>query len=144
MQPRILVPYDFSPAAESALRWAADLHRSVHGGALMVVHLLSTIPIIGSLGDVPIPSPDDRDVVQAQAALREVVSSVAPDASFEVLLVGSVESGVISAAEEWRADLIVMGTHGRGGVKRMVLGSVADFVLRHTSVPVVTMRARIG
>ena len=47
---------------------------------------------------------------------------------------------VLSAADAHNAELIVMGTHGRGGVKRLVLGSVADYVVRHASCPVVTVR----
>lgn len=141
MQPRILVPCDFGPAAECALRWAAGLQRSVGGGSIMLVHILSALPIPGGLSEAPLLPPTPQDVKQMEAALKKVADRLAPGAAVAVLLGSHVPSGIVATANAWPADLIVMGTHGRSGVKRMVLGSAADYLIRHARCPVVTMRA---
>jgi nucleotide-binding universal stress UspA family protein len=52
-----------------------------------------------------------------------------------------IGDGILSAAREWSADVIVIGTHGRGGVVRLVMGSTADAVVRHAPCPVMIVRA---
>ncbi|MFN8515911.1 MAG: universal stress protein [Thermomicrobiales bacterium] len=53
---------------------------------------------------------------------------------------GAPASDIVAAAQEWQADLIVVGTHGRGGLGRLVLGSVAESVLRDAPCPVLVVR----
>lgn len=139
MHPVILVPYDFSPAAERALRWAADLNQSVGGGSIKIVHVL-TLPIYNAPGELPLPPPSEADVAAVQAELHAAAQRLAPGAAVEVVVAPSTPSAVLKAAESWPTDLIVMGTHGRGGLKRLVLGSVADHIVRHAQCPVVTLR----
>lgn len=143
MQPRILVPYDLSPTAEHALRWAADLKRSVGGGSIRLLYVLSALPAAGLAAVMPISVSCEEDLEEIEAALRDISARFAPDATIEAVLGSNVASQVISAANAHDADLIVMGTHGRGGVKRLVLGSVADYVVRHANCPVVTVRGPI-
>ena len=141
MQPRILVPFDFSPTAESALFWAADLHRSLGGGALKLVHVLPTTPLgVSVAGELPMPAPSEADVLKIEAELRQVASRFVPDAEVEVTFAVNASDGVLRTAEVWKPDLIAIGTHGRGGVKRMLLGSVADVLVRTAPCPVVTVR----
>lgn len=140
MKPRILVPFDFSPTAEAALRWAAELHRSL-GGALKLVHVLPTAPLSVSVaGELPMPAPSETDVAQIEGELRQVAARLGPDAEVEVLFAINASDGLLRASEQWLPDLIVIGTHGRGGVKRLLLGSVADVLVRSASCPVVTVR----
>jgi nucleotide-binding universal stress UspA family protein len=67
--------------------------------------------------------------VQARTVLVETLAGPAADA-------------IVAEAKKWKADLIVMGTHGRRGVRRLVMGSDAEQVLRETPVPVLLVRAR--
>jgi nucleotide-binding universal stress UspA family protein len=141
MQPRILVPYDFSPASESALRWAVELQRSCGGGAIKLLHVLNTNLPVSIGGELPFPAPTRAEIQQCEEGLREVAGRLAPGAEIEVMLAVDIVPGVLHAAQEWSADLIAMGTHGRGGVKRLLLGSVADGVVRRASCAVLTVRS---
>lgn len=140
MQPRILVPYDFSPTSEAALRTAADLHKSL-GGAIKLIHLIGTpLMAVSVAGDVPLPPPSERDFSQVEGELRQIAARSVPDAEVEVTLTADLGVGVVEAAEKFGASMIVMGTHGRGGLKRLILGSVAEHVVRSASCPVMTVR----
>jgi nucleotide-binding universal stress UspA family protein len=139
MEPRILVPYDFSSPADAALRWAVELHRSC-GGAIKLIHLMENPLPISYGGAVPNLPPSRQEVEQRSAELQQVADRLAPDAEVEIALVSEIAAGVLEAAKAWRADLIAIGTHGRGGVSRMLLGSVADKVVRGAECPVLTMR----
>lgn len=141
MQPRIFVPFDFSPAAESALRWAADLRRSLGGGTIRVVHVISVMPIAGTVEMPPLPTPSEEETRQLERSLREITDRLAPGSSADVVLGLTVAPTLLTEAEQCAAELIVMGTHGRSGLKRLILGSVADHIVRHASCPVVTVRA---
>jgi nucleotide-binding universal stress UspA family protein len=141
MKPRILVPYDFSPAAERALAWAGDLQRTT-GGSVRVVHVMSTFPgaVAAATAPMPLPYPSETDLADAERALRDATSRLAPGATVEATIASTIDGGVLEAVRANRPDLVVMGTHGRGGFKRMMLGSVADHLVRNAECPVVTMR----
>ncbi len=144
MRPRILVPYDFSPAAERALAWAGDLQRTT-GGTLKVVHVVSTFPgaVVAVTAPMPIVYPTEIDLAEAERALRDATARFAPGATVEATIASTIDGGVMEAVRANRPDLVVMGTHGRGGVKRMMLGSVADHLVRNAECPVVTMREQL-
>lgn len=137
---KILVPYDFSTTAESILPWIAELHRTC-GGAIKLVHVVLTVPqSVTAGGELPLPTPVD-DIGQLETDLREVARRAVPDAEVTVLPFSDICDGILQLAEAWPADLIALGTHGRGGVSRFVLGSVADGVVRRSSCPVLTLRS---
>lgn len=136
----ILIAFDFSPAAEQAVRWAVALHQAI-GGRMRVVHVLDPFPLSGAILPYPVPAVTDRDVREVEAQLGQRMADLAPDASVEVLLASETGPAVVASAQAWGATLIVMGTHGRGGLARLVLGSVAQYVVRHAACPVVTMHA---
>ncbi len=140
MNPRILVPYDFSPAAERALAWAGELQRAT-GGTMKVFHVIPS-PSAAALALTPIPppAPTEADLANAVQALHDVTARLAPAAVAAAKIAPSPEGGLMEEVRTWQPDLIVMGTHGRGGVKRLMLGSVADYLVRHAPCPVVTMR----
>jgi len=142
MKPKIFVPYDFSENARQALAWAAELHRSVHASEpIRLTHVISTLPVGApdSVIEMLVPTPDEITALErdmAAAAARAEVPAI-PQVPIRPL---STAELVATAAKETNADLIVMGTHGRTGVKRLVLGSVAEYVIRHATCPVVTLR----
>lgn len=142
MKPRILVPFDFSGSAERALAWAADLQKATGTGPLQMVHAINSRP--PGTNDVALemllPSDDERAKLE-----RSMVEAArrygAPAAASVVILASAVGDIILDTARSASADLIVMGTHGRTGVKRLFLGSIAEHVLRHAECPVVTVRA---
>ncbi len=140
MQPRILVPYDFSSTAERALRWAYDLNRSVGGGSIHLLYVSTPVPVAGAVATIPISVPCEEDLAKIEEGLRDAAKLLAPGATAQAVI--GIETGaqIIGTAQQYQADLIAMGTHGRSGVKRFVLGSVADYVVRHANCPVVTLR----
>ncbi|MGN6109674.1 MAG: universal stress protein [Kofleriaceae bacterium] len=142
----ILVPTDLSEAAEEALDYACELANRL--GA--TIHLLNVIgiPALGvpELGVALTSTMIDSLIADNQRALDGLADSRRDRAQIgEVLLkTGDARDMIDQAAEELGADLIVMGTHGRRGVSRALLGSVAETVVRTAPCPVLTIRARHG
>lgn len=149
----VLVPLDGSPLAEAALPLAVEIARATGAtlGLVRVADVNPTSPLAGLAG--PLVAPDDelfwemteqlRD--EARAYLDSVVQGLRGSGvrvGWEVRL-GRPADELIRAAQTTGADLIVMSTHGRGGVERWAFGSVTDEVLRSraTSVLVVPQRA---
>jgi len=129
---RILVPLDGSRRSERALPYAAGLARA-SGGELLLIHD-ETIPLRGD--DVP-SAPDAVGRVEDLArSLDEMGVSVRMR-----VVHGPAADAILRAADEADADSIVMSTHGRGGLGRVLYGSVADAVLRHSSLPIVLISA---
>jgi len=139
MQPQILVPFDFGPPSAKALAWAGDLQRSLGGLPIHVIHVLNPTPVAAIEAVVPALTEDDIGV--CRSALRDAVEDAGIVATSEVVLSPSVASSILESATRLEADLIVMGTHGRSGLRRAMLGSVADAVVRNARCPVVTVRA---
>jgi nucleotide-binding universal stress UspA family protein len=140
----ILVPVDFSPHAEQALDYAVALASKLDA----TVHVLNVIgiPTLGvpELGVALTSSVIDQIVKDNQEALEKLVSARKGQAKLAEpqLKTGDARDIILHAAEELGADLIVMGTHGRRGLSRALLGSVAEMIVRTAPVPVLTVRAR--
>jgi len=141
MKPTILVPYDFSPAARAALGWAADLQKTAGAGPLRVIYAVSALTQVA--GDLPIEPllPSQDQIEDIERNLVEVGRTVGATVFAKVVIspktIGDI---ILKEASAAGANLIVMGTHGRGALRRIFLGSVADHVVRHASCPVVTFR----
>ena len=138
---RILVPVDGSPVSERGLKEAIKLARG--GGALRLLHVVegSTAFIgsdVGGASIVPIlealKATGKRTLAKAERRAR--ASRARPQTVLAENFGGRVADAIIAEAGRWRADLIVMGTHGRRGVKRVLLGSDAEVVVRYSPVPV--------
>jgi nucleotide-binding universal stress UspA family protein len=133
----ILHPTDFSPHSEGALRVARALARE-HGARLVLVHV---VPMERAMGVVP-EVLMDLDI--GREALRDVQNRIeAADLKFPVeahLKRGEPAETILDAAREYQADLVVMGSHGRTGLGRLLLGSVAEQVLRGATCPVLTVK----
>lgn len=126
MYQRILVPLDGSELAQTALPHALDLCR-VCGATLALLH---------------VRDPRSGSKEAARRYLDYTRRQLAADGVEVELIVreGHVAAAVIDAAEQERIDLIVMATHGRSGLQRVVYGSVAEQVLRGSSKPVLLVR----
>jgi nucleotide-binding universal stress UspA family protein len=138
----ILVATDFSECAEEALDYAAALAGAI--GAKL--HLLNVIVIpamaIPEVG-VAVASTLIESTVQARQAELDKVASRRTSANIETMLrTGDARDVIIDVAREIGAELIVMGTHGRRGVRRALIGSIAESVVRTASCPVLTIRER--
>ena len=143
---RILVPTDFSEPAEAAFEWARVMARRF-GASLHLLHVLSDVRADGSFGADALAdeSPDARTLRLADARERLAHHLTAVDraglhATSEVIL-GPSASVVADYAGDNGFDLIVMGTHGRTGLAHLVIGSVAERVVRSAACPVLTTRA---
>jgi nucleotide-binding universal stress UspA family protein len=145
MYTRILVPVDGSAASTQGLGEAIDLARHL-GASMRLVHvvepwiMLATDTITTSVHQV-------ADVIRGEgAALLENCEAQVANASIEVeaelveTLGRSAGECIVEQAEEFNADLIVCGTHGRRGIRRLLMGSDAEYVVRRATVPVLLVR----
>ena len=134
----ILHPTDFSEPSAHALRFAAALARD-YGARLVVLHAAETTPLSyfegTSAGDPEAPVRAARQRFE-QLDVPHVGASV--ERRFEV---GNATDAILQTAADVRADLIVMGTHGRTGLSRLLLGSAAEEVMRHATCPVLTLKS---
>ena len=142
----ILVPIDFGEPSESALAYAVDLAEAL-GSKLCLVHAYA-LPIVSFPAGVMVASADfaSRIVNQAQKALDDAVGKYR---SRKVEMTPLLKQGdpreiVLAVAKDVGASLIVMGTHGRRGIARALIGSVTESVTRTSPVPVLTVHAAVG
>ncbi len=134
---RILVPYDFSRSADGALAVAVEL-AAKHRGALLVINVIP--PIYPPHGRPLPPSASEIEAVGRQletVVARAVRGHRVPKVKTRVMI-GQPAVAVLEAAA--KADAIVMGTLGRTGLPHLLMGSVAERVVRHSAIPVLTVR----
>jgi nucleotide-binding universal stress UspA family protein len=146
MTRRILHPSDFSTASSAALRKAIEMAKASRG-QLLIAHVIS--PIVPLAGEGYI-SPKVYDEIAASNrtwAGRQMAKLLAQVKKAGVRVSGTLLEGVaheqiIRFARSKRADVIVMGTHGRSGLAKLFLGSVAGRVVTAATCPVLTVRGR--
>lgn len=135
----ILFTTDFSEASRHALPFAASLARR-YDAQLLVAHVLEQVP----MSAVPMdPMPMDMDLAR-EHAVRNMKEFTQKDELLGLKLDSIVEPGflwpvVADAIEQRKIDIIVLGTHGRGALKRVLLGSAAEEIFRHATCPVFTV-----
>ncbi|HEY5949099.1 MAG TPA: universal stress protein [Kofleriaceae bacterium] len=138
----ILVPTDLSEGAEEALDYACELARQF-GATVHLIHVIG-IPTLGvpELGVALTSTVIDSMVRENQAALEQLADRKRDQATFGQILLrtGDARDLINQTAKEVHADLIVMGTHGRRGISRALLGSVTETVVRTAPCPVLTVR----
>lgn len=137
----ILHPTDFSPRSEYAFRLACSLARD-HGAKVIVLHVVIPPPAV-SYGEMILDNDTVAQVDQLWETLRQIKS---PDPA--VTLEHRLEEGfpateIVRVATEAGCDMIVLGTHGRTGVGRLLMGSVAEQVVRQASCPVLTVKSLV-
>lgn len=137
----ILVPTDFSPCSEQALDYALELAEKL-GANVQLLHVIG-IPSYGvpELGVGITATMMDNLIADNQAALDELART-RKGIGQTLVRAGDARDVILQTAEELEADLIVMGTHGRRGLSRALLGSVAEMIVRTSPVPVLTVRGR--
>ncbi|HEU4728803.1 MAG TPA: universal stress protein [Kofleriaceae bacterium] len=137
----ILVPTDLSEGAEQALDYACELARTL--GAR--IHLLNviTVPSLGvpELGLALTSTMIDQMVVDSQQAIDRLARTrCTAELGHVMVRTGDARDVINQTAKELGIDLIVMGTHGRRGITRALLGSVAETVVRSAPCAVLTVR----
>ena len=138
----ILVPTDLSEGAEEALDYACELARQF-GATVHLLHVIG-IPTLGvpELGVAMTSTVIDSMMRESQIALEQLAERKRDLGTFGQILLrsGDARDVINNTAKELGADMIVMGTHGRRGVSRALLGSVTETVVRTAPCPVLTVR----
>ena len=137
---RILVPVDGSSTSDKGLDEAAKLARGA-GAKLLLLHIVDDTVAFSSPEGAGVSVVLDALRASGQQALEKAtVRARRARLQAKTLLVdnftGRVAEAIVEQATRWRADLIVMGTHGRRGMDRLLLGSNAELVIRNSTVPV--------
>lgn len=135
---KILFAADFSEHGAAALRFATSLARDT-GASLVIVHVVE-----------PPPQPADRgfggyiveteNEAESQQLLNKIVPTDPTVSCSHQLLHGSPAAEIVKCAETEGVDMIIIGSHGRRGLMRMLLGSVAEGVVRKATCPVITIK----
>lgn len=140
---RILVPVDFSDAAHGVLEYALDLARD-RNAEVTLLHVVG-IPVAPFDPAYGVAA-DPKMVVDLQSGAERGLADLAakfPGAPVRTrVLTGSPSREIVREAKEWNADLVVVGTHGRTGLRHVFLGSVAENVVRLCPCPVLTLRLK--
>jgi universal stress protein A len=144
---RILVPHDFSASANHATAIARD-EAQLHGASIVLLHVVDLPYQLGP--DAVIVPPEtgtpisikEYAIQSAETHLQDIVARLAKDGTTAtaVVAVGSPIDEINRAIDDHRIDLIVMGTHGRTGLRHLMAGSVTERVVRSSNVPVLTIR----
>ena len=142
---KILVPVDGSAPSDAAVKLAVRLARD-QDGKIVFVHVCE-VAKIAAMVSAPAVGVDPSYALEAEResgeeSLQEAVDvatrgAIACDRCIED---GSSVDTILSVSRREKADLIVIGSHGRGGIPRALLGSVTEGVLRHSSIPVLVTR----
>lgn len=142
---RILVATDLAPTSDLAVSWALDL-ASAHGAELLVMSVIDPDELTSDGTGVPTTRSmrwdqvrDDRQDAAQRLVARGRAAGV--KASFMVWT-GEPGESIVTAAASESADIVIVGSHGRSRIGRMVAGSVSDHVVRHAPCPVLVVRAR--
>lgn len=155
---RILVAVDADEIVETVMETAAALARAL-ASEVALVHVVDPAAVLAPLaaadnaGGLALPTlagPGsaalteqvlDEQREKGESFLERLPAYLPEGIAAEILLrEGTPTAGIIDAAKEWQADLIIAGTHGRGGLERLVVGSTAEAVLRSAPCPVLVIR----
>ena len=139
---RILCPVDFDDHSVHAVKEAGELARLM-GAEVCLLHVVWINPLATEgfmLGEL-----QESQIRDARAKLEEIARRELTAVRHEITVELGDPAGVILAMEEKSgADLVVMATHGRRGVAHLMLGSVAERLVRESTAPVLTLRPRAG
>lgn len=148
---KILIPLDGSTLSESILPHVSQLAKSI-GAQVVLLRVVSTpIPETSYAGlyAMPVPAaptaPERDPYAEAEGYLQRVAFDYFPDQTVTLQVAGGpTGENILDLATDQDIDLIAMTTHGRSGLSRMVLGSVADEVVRRSHLPVLLLRPPNG
>lgn len=144
MYDKILVPFDGSVASLLGLDEAIKLAKN-QSAKLRVVHVIDELIVSDAItaysDDVLDTMRENGQKILKTAQTRVEWAGYAADTVMREQLGGPAAPRIIEEAKQWSASLIVLGTHGRRGLKRLVMGSDAEEIIRTTPVPVLLIRA---
>jgi universal stress protein A len=143
---RILHPTDFSRASSAAFARAVEMAKTSRA-ELLVLHALAPVMAIPPEGYVPPKLYEQLEAQNRATADKQLAALVARARKARVrassrLVEGVPADRIVDTAKSWRADLIVIGTHGRTGLAKFFLGSVASRVVATAPCPVLTVRGK--
>ncbi len=155
---KILVPLDGSRFSSRSIRYASEIARRFNAKLIFIQVVPPTTPVPTTTGIPPgVESPaaaeismqtalleDKKNVTSAKRYLSRKVRDIKPEgikATYNVI-VGDPSSSIMLFSKKEYIDLIVMTTHGKSGLKRAILGSVADTVIRESGKPVLVIRVK--
>ncbi len=139
---KILVPTDFSELSLAAMDYALSFSH-VFGGKIYLLHTLDTIPVLAlDAMDLTTETVIYETEKNAKNDLHVFVAARIGNVPnlVEVVRKGIAEDQIVEFAKEESIDLIVMATHGRSGIAHVLMGSVAEKVVQHSPVPVLTVK----
>jgi nucleotide-binding universal stress UspA family protein len=141
---RILVPVDGSSAALRAVDKAVALAQAF-GARVDLVHVIDVYPFVGigaehAFGQTEYMAAASASANQALARAEAAVALAGLPCERRIIEGHVIHEGILEAAESLGSDLIVMGSHGRHGLEKLLLGSATQRVLSHTSLPVLVVR----
>jgi nucleotide-binding universal stress UspA family protein len=140
----VLVATDFSEPSEAALNYGRHFARTF-GATLHVMHVVENVMARFAADAYPVMLPDLQREVE-EAGEKRLLGSLTPDDMSELHAVPVVRTSaapaaaIVEYAADAKVDLIIMGTHGRGAMAHLLMGSVAERVVRTASCPVLTVR----
>jgi nucleotide-binding universal stress UspA family protein len=136
----ILFPTDFSEPSQAAMELACSLCRA-YGAGLTMLHVVQ--PQMATLGGTQAlpPPPDVERQREASEKLKGIQHAIGAIRAERLVREGGAAAAILQVAQETHCGLIVMGTHGRSGLGRLLMGSVADAVVRNATCPVLTVKA---
>ncbi len=146
MYKKILVPTDGSETAKTGLREAIKLAKEL-GAQIRIVHIVDEMPVVSTqlygamLDQFIAQARESGKSITAEARTLVQDAGVPVDVQLVEALGGRSGEYVVQAAKDWKAELIVCGTHGRRGMRRIVMGSDAEFIVRRSPVPILLVRA---
>jgi nucleotide-binding universal stress UspA family protein len=138
---RILVAVDEEPVGARAADVGLELAKAL-GAKVALIYVVDPSTVAAPDGGIPA----NELIARAQEDGRRLLAGFRPGIAppsipLEFVQIGAPASEIVKTAAQWLADLIVIGSHGRGGVSRALLGSVAEAVMRHAPCPVLVIRA---
>ena len=139
---RILCPTDYSATSDNAVRYAVEFARKV-GAHVRFLHILSagTFPekTVDASQPASVEPEEDDSLPENFSRLLMAEKKKGLDADFRILK-GEAPKVIAEQAHSWGADLIIMGSHGRTGLQRLMMGSVAEEVFRSSDIPVLLVK----
>jgi nucleotide-binding universal stress UspA family protein len=141
----ILVPVDFSDASRHALQYACDVADAT-GASLHVIHIVEDPYVAGAMAGAYVPPPAEviEELEKSALSALDAMLTLEQKAKYQAVMIrrtGSVVQKILGYLHTHPTiDLVVMSTHGRGGVARLMMGSVADKLVRAAPCPVLTLR----
>jgi nucleotide-binding universal stress UspA family protein len=139
---RILCPTDYSATSDNAVRYAVEFARKVNAH-VRFLHILSSGAVsekIAATSELPSDQSEEDDSLPenfSRVLMAEKKKGL--DADFRILK-GEAPKVIAEQAHSWGADLIIMGSHGRTGLHRLMMGSVAEEVFRSSDIPVLLVK----